>query len=119
MNSKSTNLQRLEAQIKQATGRDTNLDRAIFRVLAAGKHPESAPAYTASVDSCIALIGDVLPDWHWHVGYGARGIMPYAALDNANAPDDDTKSRFEVSAPTVPLALLRAAVLALASQSQN
>ena len=26
--------------------------------------------------------GPVLPAWHWHIGYGPRGVVPYAVLTN-------------------------------------
>ena len=40
-----------------------------------------------------------MPGWHWHVGYGPKGVMPYASISNG-------KIRCEAIAATVPLALL-------------
>ena len=88
-------------RIEGATGADRALDRRIAEVLDRPKPTEQALDYTASVDHCIALIGRVLPHWAWHVGYGPRGILPYATLH-------DEEERFEAVAPTVPLALLAA-----------
>lgn len=70
----------------------------------------AAPGYTASVDTCLALIGRALPGWRWHVGHGPRGILPYAVLTRDEG--DGPHRRAEAVAPTVPLALLRALVKA-------
>ena len=88
-------LQRVHA----ATGHDPDLDAAI----AAGLEYRAAevPAYTASVDACIALVHRVLPGWGWHVGYDARGVIPYAAVSKG-------QTRHEAGAPTVLLSLLAA-----------
>ncbi len=40
-----------------------------------------------------------MPGCHWHVGYGPKGVMPYASLSNG-------KIRCEAIATTVPFALL-------------
>ena len=94
-------LEDLLEKIAGATGADAALDRLIADRLEPGTPPEAVPDYTASVDSCLALIGRVLPGWAWHVGFGPRGILPYATLH-------DEEERFEAVAPTVPLALLAA-----------
>ena len=101
-------LARLLKRLRAATGRDKALDRAIARGLEAGGHRTPAPDYTASVDACLALLHRVLPGWHWHVGYGPRGILPYAVVDKG-------ERRHEATAPTVPLALLTALVEARAA----
>lgn len=88
-------------EIEGVTGADRGLDRRIAEVLEQPDPAAQVPDYTASVDHCIALIGRVLPHWAWHVGYGPRGILPYATLH-------DEEERFEAVAPTVPLALLAA-----------
>ena len=65
-------------RVRAATGHDPTLDAA----LAAGLEHRTAeiPADTASVDACLALVHRVLPGWGWHVGYDARGVIPYAAV---------------------------------------
>ena len=98
-------LERLLAEVKDASGADRDLDRRIAATLEDSAEDEAAPDYTASVDSCLALIGRVLPGWHWHIGFGPRGIFPYATLEEGEA-------RFEALAPTVPLALLQVVVSA-------
>ncbi len=105
-------LKEFEARVARTTGPDKELDRAVFQVLAGSTDANEAPGYTSSVDECIRLIGAVLPDWHWHVGHGPRGILPYASLSKAKNPDH-RELRVEASAPTVPLALLHAAAKAL------
>lgn len=105
-------LEELETRISAATGEDRDLDRLIRDTLAGGGEP--APRYSSSVDDCIALIGAILPKWAWHTGFGPRGIMPYASLRLRTAKDG-SDSRVETTAPTVPLALLHAAVKALLS----
>ena len=96
-------LDKLLSDVKAATGSDRDLDRVIFMALGGGDG--EAPPYTSSVDACIDLVHRALPGWGWHVGFGPRGIVPYASLHK-----DET--RFEASAPTVPLALLAAALAA-------
>lgn len=101
-------LDQLIERARHATGRDTALDRALDETLGAGASGE-APAYTGSVDACIELVHRMLPGWAWHVGYGAEGVIPYAAVSHGPA-------RHEASAPTVPLALLLALLRAKAGQ---
>ena len=86
-------------RVRAATGHDPELDAALAAGL--GHRTAEVPAYTASVDACIALLHRVLPGWGWHVGYDARGVIPYAAVSKGRA-------RHEAGAPTVPLALLAA-----------
>jgi hypothetical protein len=96
-------------RIEAATGADRALDAAIEQALAP-PHAEgpsrTPPDYTASVDHCLDLLHALLPDWHWHIGRGARGIMPYVTLSNG---------RITVTAggTTVPQVLLAAIVKAL------
>ena len=98
-------LEDLLQRIGEATGADAALDRLIAERLERSDPSEAVPDYTASVDSCLALIARVLPGWAWHIGFGPRGIFPYATLH-------DDRDRCEALAPTVPLALLQAAVQA-------
>ncbi|HET6518667.1 MAG TPA: hypothetical protein VFG47_02470 [Geminicoccaceae bacterium] len=94
----TADLSDLLQRVRAATGHDPDLDAAI-----AGLEHRAAevPAYTASVDACLALVHRALPGWGWHVGYDARGVIPYAAVSKGRA-------RHEAGAPTVPLALLAA-----------
>jgi len=98
-------LRSLLKRVEAATGRDTALDRDISRLLDQSARGTPVPDYTASVDQCLALIGRALPGWHWHLGYGANGVFPYASLANGSR-------RIETEATTVPLALLAAIVKA-------
>jgi hypothetical protein len=94
-------LEHLLRRINGAEGHDQDLDRAIARDLEGLPDVDDAAAYTASVDRCLDLLHRLLPGWHWHLGYGATGVMPYAFVSRGGY-------RFEATAPTVPLALLRA-----------
>ena len=109
----SSHLQALERRIAKATGQDRDLDRAIAETIDPDAQGDTVPGYTSSVDTCLALIVAVLPDWHWHVGHGPSGILPYASLLNTSGADDETALRVEASAATVPVALLHATVKAL------
>lgn len=105
-----TQLAGLLARLQQATGSDRDLDQAIQSVLEPSggvSEATTAPAYTGSIPLCFSLARRCLPDWTLHLGYGVRGIFPYAALS------DRTDERFEATAPTVPLAVLRALVTTL------
>ena len=106
-------LEGLESQISEAKGQDRDLDHVIAATIdsVSGGHP--ARNYTSSVDTCLTLIGSILPEWHWHVGHGPSGILPYASLSKRTSLGDATQLRVEASAPTVPLALLHATVKAL------
>lgn len=96
-------LRPLLAALEAATGSDPALDSSVARALDAGG--AAAGDYTASVDRCLGLLATALPGWTWHVGYGAGGLFPYAALT-------DGRVRVVAEAPTVPLALLVAMVKA-------
>ncbi|MFN3233603.1 MAG: hypothetical protein ACE363_15790 [Alphaproteobacteria bacterium] len=74
--------------------------------MAAGTSGDDPIPYTASVDACITLVQDCLPDCHWHIGYGPMGIVPHATLRANNL-------HVQTRASTVPLALLSALVTAL------
>jgi hypothetical protein len=90
--------QELSGRLQRAAGADAELDAAV----AEGFGVEAAD-YTASVDRAAALVAGALPGWRLHLGFGASGVFPYASLAN-----DGT--RVVCDAPTVPLAILRAAV---------
>ncbi len=77
----SFELEALKSRIAKATGQDRDLDRKIAVMLGGVADGQPVPDYTSSVDKCVTLSGSsVLPDWHWHVGHGPRGILPYAEL---------------------------------------
>lgn len=98
----------LEALLRAATGSDRAVDAELARRLdparAAGGDP---PGYTGSVDRAVELVQVALPGWSWHVGWNASGVLPYATLHRGGR-------LVEASAPTVPLALLRALAKAAA-----
>lgn len=103
----------LSERVRAATGSDRQLDSEIARCLEnPSRNRGDPPRYTASVDLCIELIERVRPGWHWHVGYGPKGVMPYAFLSNG-------KVRHEATASTVPLALLTALLETMATERQG
>lgn len=69
------------------------------------------PPFSTSVTAAIELTGKLLPGWRWHVGYGVKGIFPYACVTSPKG------TRYEADAPTVPLALLKALSHALGKSS--
>ena len=75
---------------------------------------DTTPPYTGSVDECIALVNRILPNWHWHLGHGPLGIVPYASMTQNDG--EDGSIHVEATAPTVPLALLGALMKALNSK---
>lgn len=100
----SDGLRALEVRLQAATGSDRELDDALARLLAP-QRAAAPPDYTASVDRCVELVHEALPGWSWHVGWDATGVLPYATLHREGR-------LVEASAPTVPLALLRAVLKA-------
>ena len=70
----------LLAELERATGNDRQLDCRLHRLIGGDGDADTAPPYTGSVSRAIALLESALPGWKWHLGYGVRGIMPYAAL---------------------------------------
>lgn len=87
--------QALLPRLEAATGPDTALDAALH-----------CDHVTASAETARAWAVAALPGWHAHVGFDASGVMPYAAFSRDGCHVDAT-------APTVPLAILRAAAKAL------
>ncbi|CAN0505419.1 unnamed protein product, partial [Discosporangium mesarthrocarpum] len=110
------NLQKLHKQIEKVSGPNRALDALIARTLTCAQHQVPEAPYTSSVDDCLRLIGSVLPGWHWHVGHGPTGILPYATLSAPASAAGAPGARVEASAPTVPLALLRATTKAIMVQ---
>lgn len=96
----------LAERLEAATGMDAGLDDTLAQCL-------SLPVsdYTGSVDAVRSLVATVLPGWHLHVGFDVSGVFPYAAIAQGDI-------HVEASAPTVPLAVLRAA-LKLSSHFQG
>lgn len=86
----------LAERLERATGSDGGLDELLAKSL---RLPVAA--YTGSAESARALALAALPGWHLHVGFDATGLFPYAAISRGDIHVD-------ASAPTVPLALLRA-----------
>ena len=98
----------LLGRIAAASGRDPALDEAIATVLDPHRPAAAIPSYTGSVDQCLELLHRRLAGWHWHVGYGASGVLPYAAVARG-------EQRHQADGPTVPLALLAAIAKAAAA----
>ncbi len=113
MEDEAAQLAKLLAQVRSVTGADRALDAAV--VACFGAEPdeeEDPPHYTASTDLCIALVHRVMPGWHWHVGYGPKGILPYATVSSG-------ERLYEAIAGTVPLALLSALVQARMAETDG
>ena len=103
-------LQSLQVRIESAKGADRDLDAEIEIIL--NGPSDDPPDYTASVDRCLDLLHAKLPNWHWHLGRDATGLMPYASIshDKLIASADGT---------TVPLVVLTAIIKALIEQNQK
>lgn len=86
----------LKRRLDAASGPDFALDAAL-----------ASSGVTESAKAALAWAQTALPDWHAHVGFDVSGVLPYAAFSRQGA-------HVEASAPTVPLAILRAAVTVLA-----
>ena len=102
-----TGWEELTEMLCGATGGDPEIDRACHNL--AGGAGEPLP-YSEDVGTAILLAERLLPTWKWHLGYGARGIFPYAVLSKG------ASRRFEGNAPTVPLALLLALAQAMSRE---
>jgi hypothetical protein len=96
----------LAKRLEAATGTDAGLDGMLAQSLSLPEH-----AYTGSVEAARDLVAAALPGWRLHVGFDVGGLFPYAALTQSDI-------HVEASAPTVPLAVLRAA-LKLSDQFQG
>ena len=104
---------KLLERVQSATGADRSLDSDIANCFdAEPRGRRNPPAYTSSTDLCINLVERVLPGWHWHVGYGPKGVLPYASLYTEQL-------HYEAIAGTVPLALLSALLQARAATSEG
>lgn len=92
----------LRGRLDRAAGPDAGLDADLLGALAG-----SEGAVTASAEAARAWARAALPGWHAHIGFDVTGVLPYAAFSQAGR-------HVEATAPTVPLAILRAALRALA-----
>jgi hypothetical protein len=86
----------IAAALGKATGADADIDRMIAECFAV-----ASVDYSASIDHCRALAGQLLPGWRLHLGYGVTGLFPYASLTRGD-------EIHIAEAPTLPLAVLRA-----------
>ena len=103
-------LSSLLGRIETAKGTDRHLDADIEEILR-GPSTE-APDYTGSIDRCLELLDDILPDWHWHIGRDASGVFPYVSLSKG-------PMRARADGVAVPLVLLAATVKALIEQEHK
>jgi len=97
----------LAAALARATGSEAALDQLIATAFAT-----DPVDFTASVGAAHDLAVAALPGWKLHVGFDANGMFPYAALTQGDL-------HVEANAPTVPLAILRAAVAAKLRQPRE
>ena len=101
----------VERLIGDAVGPSEEIDKEIGLIFDGRQAGEKPVAYTGSVDECIRLLSRLLPEWHWHVGHGPMGVVPYASMTRNSGEDGSV--HMEASASTVPLALLGALIKAL------
>ena len=91
---------------------------------------EKIPRYTASIDAAVALVERVLPGWTWDIGgcpedfltdkdkpfnAALMGPVSYAVIDR-EVGEEPVYDTAHASAPTAPLAICLAALLALQEQ---
>lgn len=88
-------------RLNVAQGGNADLDRLIADFFA-----QPCLDYSESTDQSRALVRQVLPDWHLHLGFGVSGVLPYAALSLGDR-------HCEAEAGTVPLAILRSLMQAV------
>lgn len=122
-----TDLSELIERVKAATGPDRQIDRAIAKhfkigwdysadwptVIVDGEKTSEPTAYpyTFSIDAAIALAERVLPGWHWNIGHDANGELHATVWHGVTESDE--------YAPTAPLAIVLATLLALQSSEQS
>ena len=111
-------LKALETMIANAVGQDSYLDKAIAAIIVPTERENMTQNYTSSVDDCLSLVQLILPKWRWHLGHGPTGILPYASLTRSIDDTEEAQLRVEASAPTVPLALMGAAIKALIAEQR-
>jgi hypothetical protein len=97
----------LARRLWAARGLDADLDRDLAAASGMAVQP-----FTASVEAARALVSHTLPGWVLHLGYGASGVFPYAALAAGLI-------RVVSDAPTVPLAILRSLAGAKEAQART
>ena len=106
-----TQITDIRARLHAATGPARELDEIIFHYAHGRKRSistfeqydpsERLPAYTASVDACLALVATKLPGKHLYFCSGP-------GHQYANIQDDEGYPEMAMFAPTLPLAILRA-----------
>lgn len=99
-------LAKLKSLLKATTGASNDLDVAVADALDVPHR-----SYSSSVDACRALIDEVLPTAHWHIGRAADGVSMYATLTEG-------EREVESEGPTVPLVLLKVVVMSYAEQQR-
>lgn len=110
----TSTLESLRERVRNATGADRDLDIAISRDVAVpllierGVRPPLVRNYTSSIDSCVELIGEVLPyEWLrfdiWPELFRTASILPKPTPTTAVSGIGET----------IPLALLEALLTAL------
>jgi hypothetical protein len=92
----TSNWSALADKLNAATGPDAALDAIIADVFGV-----NFGRYTESIEHCRQLVAKVLPGWRLHVGFDGSGVSSYASVSNG-------ENRVEATAPTLPLAILRA-----------
>ena len=110
MSKRAKILSSLLGRLEMAKGSDRPLDAVIEEELRG--RTGKAPAYTGSIDQCLELLHDILPNWHWHIGRDASGVFPYVTLSKGQ-----TTAR--ANGVTVPLVLLTAIIKALIEQEHK
>ncbi|MFZ2252645.1 MAG: hypothetical protein WAW13_00555 [Minisyncoccia bacterium] len=126
-------------RLESATGPDRELDALACRLAApkdwekyrnwaampSGAPPDImdrdavrwVPAYTASLDDSLALVGEKLPGWRWEMAHHPRMTREHRYVFEIEAPSEDSATAL---APTPALAVLLALFRALeANQDQD
>jgi hypothetical protein len=122
----NSKLKELLERVEKATGPDRDIDFDLAELLdefafvptfgMAGnwyKRPvqygltTDVPAYTASIDAAVALVGKVLPGWSWVVGRNDTDSEHMCIMG------DSPQNEFESEGSSPPLAILAAMLRAL------
>ena len=111
-----TDLSDLISRVRSATGPDRELDTDIWRALCwhAHSHVIAVGArFTGSIDAAAALCECVIPNFHrWTVGYGNGETFAYVDWRDGDEDNWDRRTTRPAPAPTAPLALTLAVLLA-------
>ena len=119
-------------RLEAATGPDWKIDKRIALLFSLGwdysadwgpRGCDSPVAfeYSASIDAALALVEKVLPGWitssaNQAVNLGDSNPTWFWELDNPRSPDTTPQGR---SAPTAPLAIMKAIFAALIAQEEE